>query len=224
MLLRSTCARDGCMRAYVVCMRVHPCVCSQYNSMDVQVQILCVHVCMHNAYAYGVCPCVHALCMLIKTQLWMSKRLTACTWICVCTYVCACVCVCACMCMRVCACIVCVLTERRLMYTFHCLCVHVRVHVGACVSLLYARACVCMRNVRSRCRCFGRISCPQPGLLQQPRQKIQPHPHILWSNVRRSRTFLHFLENQLRATRTKENFIWGRTEGFSNPLKFPDTQ
>ena len=50
-------------------MRVHPCVCSQYNSMDVQVQILCVHVCMHNAYACGVCPCVHALYMLTKTQL-----------------------------------------------------------------------------------------------------------------------------------------------------------
>ena len=49
-------------------MRMHPCVCSQYNSMDVQVQILCVHVCMHNAYAYGVCPCVHALCMLTKSN------------------------------------------------------------------------------------------------------------------------------------------------------------
>jgi len=80
MLLRSTCARDGCMHAYVVCMRmlcvyvgacVSGCACIHvlYNSMDVQVQILCVHVCMHNAYACGVCPCLHALCMLTKTQL-----------------------------------------------------------------------------------------------------------------------------------------------------------
>ena len=38
-----------------------------------------------------------------------------------------------------------------------------------------------------------------------------------------ARTFLHFIENQLRATRKKENFSCGRTVGFSNPLKFPDT-
>ena len=39
--------------------------------------------------------------------------------------------------------------------------------------------------------------------------------------MRRSRTFLNFIENQLRATRKKENFSCGRTKGFSNPLKFP---
>jgi hypothetical protein len=37
-----------------------------------------------------------------------------------------------------------------------------------------------------------------------------------------ARTFLHFIENQVRATRKKENFSCGRTVGFSNPLKFPD--
>ena len=37
-----------------------------------------------------------------------------------------------------------------------------------------------------------------------------------------ARTFLHFIENQVRATRKKENFSCGRTVGFSKPLKFPD--
>ena len=46
-------------------MRVHPCVCSQYNSMDVHIQSC---VCLY-AQRICVCPCVHALCMLTKTQL-----------------------------------------------------------------------------------------------------------------------------------------------------------
>jgi len=82
MLLRSTCACGGCMRAYVVCMRmlrvyvnacVSGCACIHvfaYNTIAWMCKFKsCVHVCMHNAYAYGVCPCVHALCMLTKTQL-----------------------------------------------------------------------------------------------------------------------------------------------------------
>ena len=36
-----------------------------------------------------------------------------------------------------------------------------------------------------------------------------------------SRTFFHLIENQLRATRKRENVSCGRTEGFSKPLKFP---
>jgi len=60
MLLRSTCARDGCMRAYVVCMRmlrvyVGACVSG----------CACIHVFAHNTIAWmcifnPVCACMYA--------------------------------------------------------------------------------------------------------------------------------------------------------------------
>jgi hypothetical protein len=189
MLLRSTCARDGCMRAYVVCMRmlrvyVGACVsgCS------------CIHVFAHNTIAW-MCKFKSCVCMYVCT----THMRMACARACMrcacsqkaivnvktfnCLYMNVCVHIRMCVRMRVCLYVHACMYMRRvrahrkkidLMYTFHCLCVHVRVHVCACVSLLCmcARACVCMRNVRFRCRCFERISCPQPGLLQQPRHKI----------------------------------------------------
>ena len=107
---------------------------------------------------------------IVNVKTFNCLYMSVCVHIRMCVLMRVCLYVHACMCMRR------VRAHRKkidLIYTFHCLCVHVRVHVCACVSLLcmYARACVCMCNVRSKCRCFGRISCPQPGLLQQPRHK-----------------------------------------------------
>jgi len=145
----------------------------------------CVHIRM--CVRMRVCLYVHA-CMYMRRVRAHRKKIDL-MYTFHCLYMNVCVHIRMCVRMRVCLYVHACMYMRRvrahrkkidLMYTFHCLCVHVRVHVCACVSLLCicARACVCMRNVRFKCRCFERISCSQPGLLQQPRQKIQPHPHI----------------------------------------------
>jgi len=135
---------------------------------------VCMYVCtthMRMACARACMRCACSQKAIVNVKTFNCLYMNVCVHIRMCVRMRVCLYVHACMYMRR------VRAHRKkidLMYTFHCLCVHVRVHVCACVSLLCmcARACVCMRNVRFRCRCFERISCPQPGLLQQPRHKI----------------------------------------------------
>jgi len=90
------CVMHRCVREW---MRVHTCVCSQYNSMDVQVQILCVHVYMRVRVPVRACV-VHAhknAIVNVKTFncLYMNVcvHIRMCVRMCVCLYVhasCAC--------------------------------------------------------------------------------------------------------------------------------------
>jgi len=127
---------------------VSGCACmhvfAQYNSMDVQVQILCGHVCMHNAYAC-TCACLRCACSkiaIVNVKTFNCLYMNVCVHIRMCVHMCVCLYVHACMCMRR------VRAHRKkidLMYTFHCLCVHVRVHICTCVSLLCMCACAHVR-------------------------------------------------------------------------------
>ena len=106
------------------------------------------------------------------------------------------------------------------------------VWICACVCMAFSMACACNTTCGAYA-CAHICTYAHPCFWCVPewrccdcfltaRKFALTYPHILWSNVRRSRTFLHFIENQLRETRKKENFSCGRTVGFSNPLKFPE--
>jgi hypothetical protein len=165
MLLRSTCARDGCMRAYVVCMRML-CV---YVGACVS-GCACIHVLAHNTIAW-MCKFKFCVCMYVCTTHMSVACARACMR-CVCSqkrncetfnclYMNVCVHIRMCVRMRVCLYVHACMYMRRvrahrkkidLMYTFHCLYMNVCVHIRMCVRMrvcLYVHACMYMRRVRA---------------------------------------------------------------------------
>ena len=167
MLLRSTCARDGCMRAYVVCMRMLRVYVGACVSGCASIQVfahngiawmcnfqscMCMYVCTTHMRVACARACMRCACSQKRNCECQNVQLPVHECVCVCTYACACVCVCAhthaCMYMRrVCA-------HRKkidLMYTFHCLymnvCAHTHVRAYACVLV-----CACV-YVHASCAC-----------------------------------------------------------------------
>jgi len=158
-----------------------------------------------------VCTCV--VCVLTERRLILCTHCTACVCMCVCTSARACLC-CACAHVRACACAMYRVGQNRIytyIYTVYLVISKPKIPYGHRIYMVLANP----SNVRFRCRCFERISCPQLStkyftspLLTRTFCEVMAAPHIL-----------HFLENQLRATRTK--FYLRANRRFFKPPEVP---
>ena len=107
------------------------------SSQDIEILLLCVHVCVHRLFVVVVvflCVCV---CVCVCALL--------CVCVCVCVYAFICVCVCVCACTRVCVCV--------------CVCVHSCVCLRVCMHLMYMHLCVCMHSCVCVCVCVCTCVC-----------------------------------------------------------------